>query len=56
MSSEEYYYDIHQFSPLTQSCLAWSEDGELAIAGKEHVAIMGASMGPCKDKEPKCLV
>ena len=41
MSSRCLTFDIARFKPNSQDCLAWSADGELAVAGGESVAILG---------------
>ena len=33
--------DLPHFSPLFQKCLSWADDGVLAVAGTEHVALLG---------------
>ena len=40
MQQSDSRVDIPQLSP-SENCLAWSKDGELAVAGGEHVVILG---------------
>ena len=37
----DYKLDLPQTRPSTENCLAWSEDGELAVAAGEHIVILG---------------
>ena len=32
---------LPHFSPSPSDCIAWAEDGVIAVAGLEHVAILG---------------
>ena len=43
MESLDYHFDISQFTSTPEYCLAWSEDGELAVAGGEYLLILGMS-------------
>lgn len=33
--------ELLQTKPSCENCLAWSEDGELAVAAGEHVVLLG---------------
>ena len=40
------FIELPQTKPLTQNCLAWSDDGELAVAAGEHIVILGKLVFP----------